>query len=180
MNNQWIQTFTGTTVYPLAIQQFSINIEDIAHALSNMCRFTGHTREFYSVAEHSIRVSELVPKELKLAALLHDGSEAYLSDIASPVKNHPDFSFYRDAELDVQTAIYQSFGIYLDFSKHSIIRRADIILLVTEKRDLMTKGEREWELPDIKPLDKTIVPLSPSSAKQLFIEKFNEYDKWKK
>src|SRR6266496_3875421 len=76
-----------------------VDIRDIAHALSNQCRFTGHTKEFYSVAQHSVLVSTFCAPEDAAWGLLHDASEAYLSDIASPVKKHPDFGpFYLEAE----------------------------------------------------------------------------------
>lgn len=87
----WIQTFTGKKVFPLAMTTDMVDIKDIAHALSLKCRFTGHCRTFYSVAEHSMRVAELVRPELKLAALLHDAAEAYLPDFARPIKGEAYF-----------------------------------------------------------------------------------------
>src|SRR5271156_4912831 len=83
-DSAWIQTFTGKKFYPFNPKPQDIDIRDIAHALSNICRFTGHTKRFYSVAEHSRNVAKLVPAHMKLQALLHDASEAYLCDIARP------------------------------------------------------------------------------------------------
>ncbi|MEM4379972.1 MAG: hypothetical protein QXL01_04720, partial [Thermoplasmatales archaeon] len=80
----WIETYSGKKFDYLA--QSELDIEDIAHALSNLCRFNGHTRVFYSVAEHSVNVSSMVPPELKIAALLHDAAEAYIGDVPSPLK----------------------------------------------------------------------------------------------
>ena len=88
----WITTYTGQHFYPLDPRPHEVNMLDIAHALSMICRFNGHTQFFYSVAEHSIRCAyhahEQWPDriELQLAALLHDASEAYLCDIPRPVK----------------------------------------------------------------------------------------------
>src|ERR1017187_10636100 len=76
-----ITTFSGIHFWPLLPNPADIRIEDIAHALSNQCRFAGHAREFYSVAEHSVRVSQLCPPEDALWGLLHDASEAYLTDV---------------------------------------------------------------------------------------------------
>ena len=77
----WIQTFQGKAFDPFAPRPADISHFDIAHALSNICRFTGHTNTFYSVAQHSVQVALLVPRPMQLAALLHDASEAYLCDI---------------------------------------------------------------------------------------------------
>lgn len=97
----WIQTFTGKKVFPLAMTAEMVCVDDIAHALSMKCRFTGHCREFYSIAEHSVRVSLLVRPELRLAALLHDAAEAYLPDLARPIKSQ---AFFRLSSADVSLA----------------------------------------------------------------------------
>lgn len=82
----WINTLSGKHLDFTNISPDSICIEDIAAALSNICRFTGHLEEFYSVAQHSVRVSYLVPPEFALEALMHDAAEAYCNDISSPLK----------------------------------------------------------------------------------------------
>jgi len=170
----WIQTYTGKAVWPLSIKPEDILIEDIAHALSLICRFTGHTREFYSVAQHSVEVSNIVTKEYKLEALLHDGSEAYINDIARPIKNHPDFSFYKEIEKNIQNAIIERFGISKEM--HKSVKYADLVLLRTEQRDLLNPSELEWDLGvNIQPLDKKIIPLSPPDSEKLFLKKFEEY-----
>jgi 5'-deoxynucleotidase YfbR-like HD superfamily hydrolase len=85
-DNNWIQTFTGRQFWPLDPRPEDIELLDIAHALANKCRYTGHTRSFYSVAQHSVLVSEIVPAADAHWGLLHDASEAYLPDVARPVK----------------------------------------------------------------------------------------------
>src|SRR5690348_18006267 len=105
-----IHTFTGRTFCPLDPKPEDIDIQDIAHALSCQCRFTGHSRKFYSVAEHCVRVSLLVSPDLQLAALLHDASEAYLSDVARPIKRLPAMAEYRRTEEALQRQIYLCFG----------------------------------------------------------------------
>jgi len=84
--NAWIQTISGRK-FPLAEPDPNqIDIEDIAHALSMLCRFNGHCTQFYSVAEHSMHVSHEISNDLALAGLLHDAAEAYLGDVPSPLK----------------------------------------------------------------------------------------------
>src|SRR6267378_1608096 len=86
----WIVTYSGLQFYHLAPTPEMVCIEDIAHALSQTCRWTGHTKFHYSVAQHSIYCSFLVPAEHALAALLHDASEAYLGDMNRPLKHYTD------------------------------------------------------------------------------------------
>lgn len=90
-----------------------INIHDIAHSLSMQCRFNGHTKKFYSVAQHSVWVAERVPLKDRMAALLHDGSEAYLCDIPSPIKRH--FTQYHGIEDGVMIAIAKRFKFEYPF-----------------------------------------------------------------
>jgi len=167
----WIQTFTSQRFNPINPDPATINIEDIAHALSNICRFTGHASVFYSVAEHSVLTSYVCDYKNRLTMLLHDGSEAYLSDIASPVKRSPDFEKYREIENTLQTAIYKKFGIN-DLDEEDI-KRSDLMLLATEARDLMTPLRFDWVQP-MKPLPFKIVPLPPQEAKRLFMQRFVE------
>jgi hypothetical protein len=93
-----IYTYTGKLINPMDPDPKAICIEDIAHALSNICRWTGHSRWFYSVAQHSVHVASYVTAKNKLWALLHDATEAYLCDIATPVKEAAGMEAYREAE----------------------------------------------------------------------------------
>ena len=85
--SEWIITASGKRFYLRRPTPADIDAGDVAHALAHICRFNGHTREFYSVAQHSILVSRLLPDELKLAGLLHDAAEAYCGDMVKPLKN---------------------------------------------------------------------------------------------
>jgi hypothetical protein len=122
------------------------------------------------VAEHSVHVSRIVPKHLALAGLLHDASEAVLGDVAAPLKALlPD---YKRIEARVEMAIFEHYGIY----HVPAIKLADLVMLATERRDLMPRCNRHWPTLDgIEPLKRRIVnPLGPNEAKLAFLLRYNE------
>lgn len=123
-----IQTYSGKVFDYLNPTADMIDIEDIAHALSQICRYTGHTTEFYSVAKHSVLASELVPDHLALPALLHDATEAYTGDMNKPLKELlPDF---RAVEEKIWIVIAEKFG--LPYTMDPIIHDVDMALLHAE------------------------------------------------
>lgn len=167
----WIQTYLGKQFWPLDPQHEDIEIVDIAHALSNLCRYGGHTNWFYSVAQHCVLVSEVVPPEFALYGLLHDASEAYLIDVPRPIKHAEGMETYRKAEAWLETVIYERFG--LDFIVPGCIKIADNQLLRTEQRDLMKPPLVAWEDNRVGALDQQIVPLLPEGAKALYLNRFH-------
>lgn len=173
-DRSWIQTYTGKSVFPARPEGGAFDIVDIAHALALVNRYTGHTRVPYSVAEHSVRVMQSIPfsePKLRLAALMHDASEAYLADLARPVKVLPVMVEYRTMEARLQGAIEVHFGINPSADEHERIKYADNTLLATEKRDLMARPPSPWgNLP--APLMETITPWSWDKAKHVFLESF--------
>lgn len=167
-----IQTFTGKRFYPLAPEPADICVEDICHALSMQCRFTGHCREFYSVAQHSMLVATLVKPatpENVLWALLHDASEAYLIDVARPVKQSAAFAAYREAEAVMQCAVATRFSLPPDMPE--AVHLADNVALAIEAREFMTPLLPEWapfvelDRPEIR-----LIAVSPQEAERALTE----------
>lgn len=169
-----IQLSTGGYFSFESCTSSDIRIQDIAHALSNACRFAGHTKKFYSVAQHSVIVSCIVPEEFALVGLLHDATEAYIGDMTRPLKNlNPTFC---ELEHKIWTVIADRYG--LSYEIPSIVKRADNIALVTEKRDLMPRdkdGSEEWSWTrGIMPLKDRIIPLQPAAAERSFKNRWLE------
>ena len=165
----YVSTFSGNRFYPLEPRIDRVAIEDIAHGLAYQCRFNGQTREFYSVAQHSLIVASLVSPQLRLAALLHDAAEAYLGDMVKPLKVLlPEFAAIEDKVTQI---IGDTFGV--DFSDYGPIKEADLIALATEKRDLMPHSVERWAyLDSVRALPDPIVPMSPRDAKTAFLHEF--------
>jgi hypothetical protein len=148
-----------------------IRFHDIAHALSNLCRFTGHTRLFYSVAQHSVLVSRIVPEEFAVAGLLHDAAEAYVGDVSTPLKKLlPEFN---RIEKHIESLIAAHFGLSDLYPE--AVRQADIVMLATERMALMPDDDSRWEILDgVQPSDVIISPLPPSEAYDLFVARAGE------
>jgi uncharacterized protein len=172
----WIQTRTGVAFPLLDPKSDDIDLDDIAHALSMICRFTGHTRTFYSVAEHSVRVAELLPPPLKIYGLLHDAHEAYIGDISTPLRDaleHRCHGFgselkYIKAAIDI--CIYAAFGLDLPTERQkAAIKNADTIMLMTEKRDLIGESPKDWGDYETSPvLPGNIIPWPQETARAVF------------
>lgn len=169
MSDSWIQTHGGRQFWPLAPRADDIAIADIAHSLSLLCRFNGHCREFYSVAEHSLRVSRICAPEHALWGLLHDAAEAYFGDIPRPVKAQ--FPAVADMEERLLRAVAEHFA--LPWPPPAAVRAADEALLATEARDLMGTPPADWRLAAV-PLPERIAPLAPAAAELAFLARFHE------
>lgn len=167
----WITTLSGRHFNFNEMHPESISIVDIAAALSNICRFTGHVSEFYSVAQHSVHVSYLVPHENALEALLHDAAEAYCSDINSPLKALlPD---YQAIEGRVDAVIRNKFGLPPAMSP--AVKHANLVMLGTERRDLGLDDGAVWPcLEGVALADFIVAPLEPRAARVLFLNRWNQ------
>ena len=181
----WIQTFSGRKFWPLDPRPEEIHVYDVAHALSNLCRFTGHVKSFYSVAQHSVLVSRQVPPDLAMAGLLHDAAEAYLGDHTRPVKAYLLFKSnplrdrilpweFGEVEERLLGAIGQAFGVNPHEFACAAVKNADEVLLKTEARDLMAVPP-EWRWgKGVTALRDAIAPLPPDAAEQLFLHRYVE------
>lgn len=170
-NDAWIQTYSGRRFNPTNPYVDAIVIQDIAHPLSMQCRFSGHVKRFYSVAQHSVLVSYICDSQDALWGLLHDASEAYLVDVPRPVKRSGKFGAYIELENQMQKAICKRFS--LSEEEPVSVKKADTILLATEARDLMSPLHPDWTQP-CDPLPFKIEPLSQQDAKNLFMKRFYE------
>ncbi len=170
----WIQSHMGRMVSLSHPHPEQIHIEDIAQALSQLCRFTGHTKQFYSVAQHSLLVSDLVSPELALVGLLHDAPEAYLGDLSSPLRNmlreEGNWAFERAMDR-MWSAICARFD--LDPDMLPLVKDADMIALATERRDLLQE-QVEWDLILPKPSEKKIIPTPQLYVWSHFLGRFRE------
>ncbi|MCK1568948.1 phosphohydrolase [Bradyrhizobium sp. 173] len=165
----WIQTYSGKKFWPLDPRPEDVDIVDIAHALSMQCRFGGHCLRFYANAEHSVYVSHHCGADA-LVGLLHDGSEAYLLDMLSPIKAFmPD---YKAAEKRCQAVVYRAFGLP-EITPESV-KVADRRLLKTERMQIMTPSAEQWVIDAEEPLPIQIGGWSPSTAKVAFLDRFEQ------
>jgi 5'-deoxynucleotidase YfbR-like HD superfamily hydrolase len=168
-NEAWIQTFSGRRFNPTNPIVEAIVIQDVAHALSMQCRFSGHCKKFYSVAQHSVLVSYICNFEDALWGLLHDASEAYLVDVPRPLKHSGKFGAYIEFEETMQKAICRRFS--LPEKEPYSVKKADKILLATEARDLLPSLRSDWTQPT-EPLPFHIEAWSPEEAKAAFMKRF--------
>lgn len=145
----WINTFSGRKFYPLTPDVGDVCIEDIAHALARVCRYTGQG-SYYSVAEHCVKLADVVlsrTEDIGAAryALLHDATEAYLADVSTPVKQHPDFAFYREAEARLAGVIYRAFDLE-PAGEPLIIKELDRAIRSTEVPQIFDNVHPDWKL----------------------------------
>ena len=168
----WFQTYTGRMGWAIDPRPEDIFIADIAHALSLICRFGGQCLSFYSVAQHSLFVSELCLPENALVGLLHDASEAYIGDVIRPLKIS--LPGYHAIEKKWEEAIGKAFRLGSDLvSKPSDVTKADWVALATERRDLLAPGpgHARWNLK-YPPSEQVIVPMSSVEVEVKFLERF--------
>jgi len=164
----WIQTYTGKCFYPLDPRPEEIDIIDIAHSLSMTCRYAGHVERFYSVAEHSVIVSQHVHPKNALWGLLHDATEAYSADIPSPLKKY--IPGWKEMERKLMDAVCRKYN--LDLEEPHNVKDVDFNICGDEMICLMGKPDREWQIKP-KALGVKIHGWNPLQAKTQFLMEFN-------
>lgn len=160
----------GERFYPFDPNPDVMDIEIIAHALSNMCRFSGQCKHFYSVAQHSVLCSLHVPEEDAFTALMHDATEAFIADIPKPLK--VGLPQYEEAEEGVWRAVCERYGLPIDMPQS--VKDVDRRAVMTEGDQLV--GGFDWQecYPELQMLPITICPATPGVSREMFIRRYDE------
>lgn len=169
----WMQTYSGHK-FSLLEDEYAFNaisIVDIAHALSQVNRFGGHTKKPYSVAQHSVLVSYACPTK-PLAGLLHDASEAYLGDVVTQLKQQ--LQDYKRMERALSDTIAFRFNMGDSDFDDPEVKHADMMLLATEKRDVLKHNDLFWSINLPDPAAEKINFISAFEAKRMFLNRFFE------
>jgi hypothetical protein len=167
--DDWIETYTGRRFSVMNPTPDQVCINDIGHALAHLCRFNGHCKKFYSVAQHSILVSQWCLPENQWWALLHDASEAYLCDIPRPIKQF--LPEYKKLEEKYQRVIAEAFD--LSWPMPDEVKELDSMILRVEHRDVMNYQGNEWAVDSQPLLEMKIGDLwPPDVAEELFLYTF--------
>lgn len=177
--NSWIQTASGKKFHLLEPATQEVSIQDIAESLSKLCRFSGHTQYFYSVAQHSCFVMSLLPIAAQPYGLLHDAHEAYTGDLTNPVRNlvtaKAGYDVWKDVTHNIEKTVHEAFG--LAWPPHptlaKLVIEADRIALATERRDVMADGPL-WEVPLPAADKKVLRPWSWAESHHQFLECFQK------
>ena len=171
MSEPYITTMSGIKFEFMAPKLDQFSISDIAHGLAHTCRFGGHTRPFYSVAEHSCRLALLCRPAYQLEGLMHDAAEAYIGDIPTPLKNS--MGSYRHIENVIEDAISERYGLREDLPEE--VKTLDLRMFATEARDLTLLDANEWR--GIEPCENSITPWAMSVAEQRFLYMFEKLNR---
>jgi hypothetical protein len=166
-------TIEGKKFYVLDPRPEDIDINDIATALSKKCRWGGHCSGFFSVAEHSVLCSYLVPRGMELSALLHDASEAYLPDLPSPIKDMPEFAIFSEAEDLIHEAVALKFNLHYLGSPE--VKAADMRSRQVERDQLIPFPRSLKNFANVEDLEGLVLRcLSCDEAATQFMARYNE------
>lgn len=164
----WMQTASGKMFWPLDPRPEEVDIHDIAHSLALQCRYMGNCQYHYSIAQHSVYVAAMVPREHRLVALLHDATEAYCGDVVRPLKRY--LVNYEVIEQRIWQAIAQRFGVPVELP--ACVKQADNDVLLAEKAQIMLPSPAEWGVPGTAAPIK-IDPWTPRHARHEFLANFH-------
>jgi hypothetical protein len=177
IGDQWISLLSGGQFNYNKPEKSDVTIEDIASALSNVCRFSGHLPQFYSVAQHLVNTSRIVPNELAFTGLMHDTAEAFTNDLPTPLKWA--LPIFKELETKIESAMSKKFGFEYPYPPE--IKHADTVMLMLEKY-YVKNDDSEWPLYEkynkayVEPWRQQVdlVGWQPRRAKREFLERFNE------
>lgn len=178
LNDQWIGLLSGAQFNYNKPEESDVTLDDLASALSNICRFSGHLPQFYSVAQHLVNTSYLVPPAFAFDALMHDTAEAFTSDLPTPLKWA--LPIFKTLEIKIETAMADKFGFTYPYP--AAIKWADTQMLLLEKIHVKL-DDRVWpayseehvvgrEFAESQGVD--LKPWQPVRAKREFLERFGE------
>lgn len=152
------------------LEAAEISVDDIAHGLAHVCRYAGQCSRFFSVAEHSVLVSQIVPHS-EMSALFHDAAEAIIGDMPAPLKRM--LPEYKVIETNIERVIFRSIGI--TWPPPNEVKQADYQVMATELGVLMPPGTNEWiRRANVSPANVELQFLDPAKAKMLFLDRYNE------
>jgi len=171
----YIETFTGKRLYVLNPSKEAVCIDDIAHALANNCRYNGHTKKFYSVAEHCCILADYVLNRANLGpiealrTLLHDSAEAYITDVPKPFKQElPD---YQAIERRLEAVVLPAFGFSSKLPAY--LKELDRRVVRDERMQAMSRSGNTWKHDSETPLGVTIEMWDPERAEKEFIIRYH-------
>jgi hypothetical protein len=170
-----IQTYSGLTYDFEAENDGAVTVHDIASSLSKLCRFNGHCLKFYSVAEHSVWVSRVLPQELAYVGLMHDAHEAFFGDISRPLKKaigHRDGGALHELEGVVQDEVCRALGVNVELL--ALVKEADTRMGATEVAQIMAKGRHKWTFKAEPYQEISLACWSPEEARTQFLSRYVE------
>jgi uncharacterized protein len=185
----WVQTRDGNPIDLLKPDLKKLKIEEVAHSLARINRFSGHTRcqTGYSVAQHSVLVARHLPEQYCFAGLTHDMHEAIIGDVTSPVKwalqALGDGGAFNQLDEIVSTAMHKRFGVRMNAATKRAVREADLKALMTECRDLLGGECRPWgvefEGAPVEPWPERITPWDVLKAEKIFLIEYDKLRRWR-
>ena len=180
MSNAWIQSRDGHVVDLLMPQLSALKIEEVAHSLARINRFSGHTKTFagYNVAQHSVLVARHLEPAFQFAGLMHDAHECTIGDVPSPVKwaleELGGGAAFQELDNRMSRAVRRRFKVHMSDESKIAVREQDLRALVTERRDLMGDFEaRPWKF-DAPPWEDRIVPWDIPKSERIFLEMYEQ------
>lgn len=163
-----ILLFSGNYFDFLDPEHSIFTIEDVAQGLSLACRFAGQCKQHYSVAQHSVHLSDLLPAQYRYAGLMHDAAEAFIGDVSRPLKDL--LPEYRAIEERVEKAVFAHFGVVHPIP--DIVKEFDIVMLETEQRQLM-RNRDDWDYTRGRQCANIVIPnISNEQARELFLDRY--------